>query len=114
MRSRRADRSDGEPDPVIGDDRPGIGPAEMAIGLVIPAHIYPMLESVLAARAGRTFAEHRAVLGRLLAPFTEVAAKHPCAWFPEARTAAEIAEPSPDSRLGAGTHAKRMNATLGV
>ncbi|MER3452823.1 MAG: hypothetical protein C4344_03925, partial [Acidimicrobiia bacterium] len=32
-----------DPDPVVGDDRPGSGPAESAVGLVLPAHVYPML-----------------------------------------------------------------------
>lgn len=104
----------GEPDPVVGDARPGVGDAELAAGLVLPAHIYPLLESVLAARAQRSFAEHRAELGRIMAPFTEVAAKHPCAWFPEARTPTDIAEPSPDNRLTAEPYTKRMNAVMSV
>lgn len=101
-------------DAVVGDDRFGVGPAETAIGLVLPAHIYPMLESVLAARAGRSHAEHRAVLGGLLAPFSEQAAKHPYAWMPEVLTAEQIAEPSPDNRVVAEPYTKRMNAFLRV
>jgi acetyl-CoA C-acetyltransferase len=101
-------------DPVVGDDRFGVGPAETAIGLILPAHVYPMLESVLAARAGRSHAEQRAFLGRVLVPFTETAAKHPCAWTPEVRTADEIAEPSADNRIVAEPYTKRMNAFLNV
>ncbi|MHB8671913.1 MAG: acetyl-CoA acetyltransferase [Acidimicrobiales bacterium] len=103
-----------EADPVVGDDRAGVGDAELAAGLVLPAHIYPMFESVLAARAGRSFAEHRQALGALLAPFTEVAAKHPCAWFSEVRRASDIATASPDNRLIAEPYTKRMNAVIGV
>lgn len=104
----------GDADRVVGDARLGVGDAELAAGLVLPAHIYPLLESVLAARAGRSFAEHREALARLMAPFTQVAAKHPCAWFPEPRTPSEIAEPSPDNRLVAEPYTKRMNAVMGV
>jgi len=118
MKSKRPARPKGpvpeQPDPVVGDDRFGVGPAETAIGLILPAHIYPMLESVQAAAAGRSHAEHRAFLGRLLAPFTEQAAKHPCAWSPEVRTPDELAEPTEDNRIIAEPYTKRMNAFLNV
>ncbi len=73
----RAPEPDRPADPVVGDDRPGLGPAEFGIGLMLPVHIYPMLESVIAARAGRDAHAHRQAMGALLAPFTEVAARHP-------------------------------------
>jgi acetyl-CoA C-acetyltransferase len=101
------------PDRIVGEDRPGIGPAETAVGVLAPAHLYPLFESVLAARAGRSFAEQRAFLGRLLAPFTEVAAKHPHAWFTEPRTAEDLGEPSPSNRLVTEPYTKLMNAFLG-
>jgi acetyl-CoA C-acetyltransferase len=101
-------------DPVIGDERLGTGDAENAIGLILPVHIYAMIESAIAAAAARTFEEHRVEMGRLLAPFTDVAAAHPVAWFPEARTAADIATPSPDNRIVAEPYTKRMTAFLTV
>jgi acetyl-CoA C-acetyltransferase len=101
------------PDPVVGDDHPGVGPAETAIGLFLPLHVYPMLESVVAARAAHDADEHRRVIGELMAPFTDVAAAHPYAWFPEARTAKEIATPSPDNRVVCEPYTKRMCAFLG-
>jgi acetyl-CoA C-acetyltransferase len=101
------------PDPVVGDDRPGVGPAETAIALVLPAHVYPMLESAVAHRAGRTAVAHRQAMGELFAPFSAVAADHPYAWFPTAWTAAEIATPTPDNRIVAEPYTKRMNAFLG-
>jgi acetyl-CoA C-acetyltransferase len=52
-------------------------------------------------------------MGRLFAPFTEVAAGNPCAWFPTARSADEIATPSPDNRIVAEPYTKRMTAFLG-
>lgn len=102
------------PDPVVGDDRDGISRQEAAVGLGLPMHVYPMIESVLAHRNKRRHDEQRAHLGRLLAPFTEVAARHPHAWFPTARTAGEIARPAPDNRLTAEPYTLRMNAVLAV
>ncbi len=123
IRSTRARRAQGlprelgvtdlPPDLVVGDDLPGVGPAEAAIGLLAPVHVYPLFESVVAARAGHTDELHRAAMGRLLAPFTEVAAANPYAWFPEPRTAEEIATPTPDNRIVCDPYTKRMTAFLG-
>ncbi len=122
IRSSRARRAAGlprdvgadlPPDPIVGDDLPGVGPAETAIGLMAPVHVYPLFESVVAARAGHTAVEHRRVIGDLFAPFTEVAARHPTAWFPEVRSAAEIATPARDNRIVAEPYTKLMTAFLG-
>lgn len=101
-------------DEVVGDGRSGVSPNEMAAGLVAPVHVYALFDSVLAARAGRTFDAHRQFLGTVMAPFTEVAAGHPTAWFPQARTPAELAEVSDDNRLVAEPYPKRMCAVLHV
>jgi len=123
IRSSRARRAAGlprhlgdtslPPDPVVGDDLPGVGPAEAAIGLMAPVHVYPLFESVLAARAGHDATAQRRHMGELFAPFTEVAAAHPFAWFPSARTAEEIAVPSPDNRIVCEPYTKLMTAFLG-
>jgi acetyl-CoA C-acetyltransferase len=122
IRSSRGRRAAGLPrdegvelpeDPVVGDDQPGIGPGELAIGLMAPVHVYPLFESVVAARAGHSAAQHRQVIGDLFAPFTTVAAHHPMAWFPQERTAAEIATPTPDNRIVAEPYTKLMTAFLG-
>ncbi|MGA2036003.1 MAG: acetyl-CoA acetyltransferase [Acidimicrobiales bacterium] len=102
------------PDTVVGDDRPGTGPAELNAGLAAPVHVYALFESVIAHRAGRTFAEHRSALGELMAPFTKVAATHPFAWFPQARTPTELSEITADNRLVSEPYPKRMCAMLGV
>jgi acetyl-CoA C-acetyltransferase len=101
------------PDPVVGDDRPGVGPAEGAIGLLLPVHVYPMLESAIAARAGRHTDDQRRVIGALLSPFSDVAAANPFAWFPERHSPEAIATPSPDNRVVAEPYTKRMAAFLG-
>jgi acetyl-CoA C-acetyltransferase len=122
IRSSRGRRAAGLPrdegvelpeDPVVGDDQPGIGPGELAIGLMAPVHVYPLFESVVAARAGHSAAQHRQAIGDLFAPFTAVAARHPMAWFPQERTAADIATPTPDNRIVAEPYTKLMTAFLG-
>jgi acetyl-CoA C-acetyltransferase len=110
---RDAAGADLPPDPVIGDDHPGVGPAETAIDLLLPLQVYPLFESVVAARAGHDAGSHRRAMGQLFAPFTRVAADHPYAWFPTARSAEEIATPSPENRIVAEPYAKRMTAFLG-
>lgn len=100
----------GDPDPLVGDPRPGVGPAEIAIGLGLPLHVYAILESAYAARLGRRPAAHRAALGELLAPFSEVAARHPYAWSRTPLAAREIALPGPDNRLVCEQYTKRMCA----
>ncbi|HXW39367.1 MAG TPA: hypothetical protein VEJ44_06710 [Acidimicrobiales bacterium] len=113
-RSRPPDAGSDRPaDPEVGDDRPGVGPAEGAIGLILPVHVYPMIESAMAARAGHDGPTRRRAIGELFAPFTEVAAANPFAWFPERHRPEAIATPSPDNRVVAEPYTKRMAAFLG-
>lgn len=101
-------------DEVVGDDRPGLSSPELAAGLMVPAHVYPLFESVWAHRAGRSFADHRTALGWLMAPFTRVAATHSIAWFDEELEPEEISAPSGENRLVAEPYTKRMNAFISV
>ncbi len=109
-----ADLRDGAPDEVLGVDALGFGPAERAISLYLPIHVYPMFESVMAAEAGRSFAEQRRFVSEFMARATQVAAAHPYAWFPEAATADELAASSDANRLVAEPYTKRLNAILAV
>lgn len=102
------------PDPVEGDPRPGLSEIERAAGLAVPAQVYPMIESVLAGRAGRSPSEQRLALGELMAPFSRVAAGHRLAWFPQARRPEEISTPAADNRIYAEPYTKLMNAFMGV
>ncbi|MBI2168009.1 MAG: acetyl-CoA acetyltransferase [Actinobacteria bacterium] len=101
-------------DPIVGDDRPGLSPAELVAGMMVPAHVYPMFESVWVHRAGRSFAEHRAALGWLLARFTRRAAEHQFSWFRDELTADDISTPTADNRLVAEPYTKRRNAFISV
>lgn len=103
-----------QPDEQVGVERPALHAVETAIGLILPAHVYAMFEGAIAAKAGHSFSEHRKHLGELMAPFTEVAAANPYAWFPEQRTAADLAEPSQANRIVAEPYTKLMSAFLYV
>ena len=105
-----SDGGGGGADPVVGDDRLGFGDAESQSGLFVPIHVYPLFESVIANRAGRSYEEQRRLLGGLLAPLTEIASRHRCAWFPVARTPAEISELSDENRFVSEPYTKRMCA----
>jgi len=102
-----------DPDPVVGTDRQDLSDEERLAGLLIPLHVYPLFESVLASRAGRSPEQQRAFLGRLLAPFTEVAASNPHAWFRDARSPGELSTVTPDNRLVVEPYLKRMVSFLG-
>ena len=54
--------------------------------LAVPAHQYAVIESAIAHQAGRTRAEHEAVLSQLDASLRATAAGNPWAWQPEAAT----------------------------
>jgi acetyl-CoA C-acetyltransferase len=83
--------------------------AESGAGIQMPVSIFALVESAMAAHAGRTPDEQRAMLGTLLAPFTEVAATRPdVAWFPTPRTAEEIADLSPSNRFVSEPYTKLM------
>ena len=104
----------GPPDPVIGDDRPPVSAAEFQAGLIAPIHLYALFESALAHRAGRDFAHQRVRLGQLMAPFTQVAAAHPYAWFPDCRTPSDLSDITAENRLITEPYAKNMCAMFTV
>lgn len=102
-------------DEMLGDARPGLSQAEHAAGLHWPHEVYPIFESAIAARAGRTLDEQRSWLGHLMAPFTEVAARHPYrAWFPLARTPDELSTETPGNRMVCEPYTKLLNSILTV
>ena len=103
------------PPPVrIGDSRSGVSAYEGRHGLGRPINCYPLFENALRARDGRSIADHQARLGRLFAPFTQVAAANPEAWFPIARTAEELVTVSEKNRMVGFPYPKLLNAIMEV
>lgn len=102
-------------DESLGDARPGLSAAEHAAGLHWPHEVYPIFESAIAARAGRTLDEQRMWLGRLMAPFTDEASRHPDrAWFPTARTAEELSTETSTNRMVCEPYTKLLNSIIAV
>jgi acetyl-CoA C-acetyltransferase len=104
---------DGTPT-VVGDPRDGTSAQEIAHGLMLPTAMYPLFENAIRARRGWSLDEHRRRLGVLYAGFSEVAATHPQAWFPQRRSADEIATVTADNRMIAFPYPKLMNAIIEV
>jgi acetyl-CoA C-acetyltransferase len=109
------EESDGEADAVVGASIRGmIGQAEIQAKLVRPADIYPIFESALATGHDASPAQWRTRIGQFLSRSSEVAAKNPFAWFPEALSPDDISTPSANNRITAEPYTKRMNSFANV
>ena len=75
---------------------------------------FALFDNARRAHLGRGLDEHRARLGRVLAPMTEIAAASPHAWFPVARSADEIVTATPDNRMVAYPYTKLMTSIMDV
>jgi len=104
----------GRPKANAGDARFGISELESLHGANQAITVYPLFENALRAHYGRTIDEHQRALGELCARFTAVAAQHPNAWFPQVRTAQDIAAVSQENRMVSFPYPKYMNAILDV
>ena len=89
---------EGTPTP-LGKSLPGSTELEQSYGLAMPTDIYPLFENALRASRGLDLEEHRARMGALMSPFTDVAAANPYAWFPTARSAEELITETPTNRM---------------
>lgn len=83
---------------------------EDAHGLMIPANAYPCYENALRGHYGESIEQHQQTMGALFSRFSEVAARHPQAWYPVARSAEEIATATPQNRYVGWPYTKYMNA----
>ena len=99
-----------EDEPTWGDaQRLEIGhPAEMALGIFLPTQCYPLFESAIRHVAGRTAAEHTAVIAQLWAGFSEVASHNPFAIDRTAYSAEEIATVDDRNRMIGFPYTKHM------
>lgn len=70
---------------------------DIANGLGAPTQTYPAFEHALAARLGGSRSDHRARMSALWSGFSAVAAMHPDAQFPVARSADFLSTPSADN-----------------
>jgi len=89
-------------------------PSEISHAVFEAYLTFALFDNARRAHLGRGLDEHRAALGRVLAPMTEIAAASPQAWFPVARDAAAIVTPSADNRMVAYPYTKLMTAIMDV
>jgi len=102
------------PDRVDGENPGGVDDLEAAYDLFLPAHIYPLFETALRARTGRTPDQHRLHMGWLFTKLSRIAADNPHAWTRKALTPEEIATPGPENRYVGYPYTKLMNANINV
>ena len=89
-------------------------PSEVSHSVFEAYLTFALFDNARRAQRGRGLDEHRAALGRVMAPMTEIAAASPHAWFPVARSAHEIVTASPDNRMVAYPYTKLMTAIMDV
>jgi len=75
-----------------------------------PITVYAMFENARRGKLGLTRDAYRLEMGRLFAPFTEVAARNPHAMSPEARTAEALAAVTAENRLTSDPFPRRVVA----
>jgi acetyl-CoA C-acetyltransferase len=83
------------------DRKPGaffMSAQELQHGIGIPTNTYPLFENAMRGHLGNSIADHMPVMGKLFAPFTEIAAQNPYSYYPTQRSAAELVTPSAENR----------------
>jgi acetyl-CoA C-acetyltransferase len=106
--------ADGDVPRTMGEDLVMNHPAEIARQIVMPVQVYPMFETVIRARAGRSIDDHRRHIATLWSRFSDVSTTNPYAWSQRAYTPDEIATPSPTNRMIGLPYPKLMNSNNDV
>ncbi len=89
-------------------------PSEVSHAVFEAYLTFALFDNARRAHLGRGLDEHRARLGRVLAPMTAIAAASPHAWFPVAREAEEIVTATPENRMVAYPYTKLMTSIMDV
>ena len=89
-------------------------PAEVAHQVFQAWLTFAVFDTARRAAHGTDPSTHRRQLGELLAPFTDVAAHNPHAWFRTRRGAHELVTPGPDNRMVAYPYTKWTVAVMDV
>lgn len=87
---------------------------ELSRRIVAPIQIYPIFETALRAKAGRSIEDHNLHLGRLWSKFSAVAATNPYAWIRKPMTPEEIITTGPSNRMIGLPYTKVMNSNNDV
>lgn len=78
--------------------------------MIMPTSVYPLLENARRARLGLSREAYAEEIGRLFAPFSEVAANNPHAASRKPRSAEQIATVDADNRMIADPHPRAVVA----
>ncbi len=88
-----------------------LGSPEMQrAGVVAPTRVYPLFENRLSHDLGHNPQQSREYSAQMYARYSELAAAHPCAWMPTARTSDDLATSGPQNRLVSDAYPLAMNA----
>jgi acetyl-CoA C-acetyltransferase len=98
----------------VSEDLSMAGEQEIARRIVMPVQVYPMFETAIRARAGRSVADHQVFISELWSRFSKVAATNPNAWSRRELSAEEIRTPGPDNRMIGFPYPKFMNSNNDV
>ena len=98
----------------VGDVRPPVTRTEFEYGLVLPIHMYGLIENDLRARRGISLGEHRREIADFVARSSQIAAAHPCAHRQQPLAAGTVEAVGPDNRMVSFPYAKLMCSNLGV
>ncbi len=89
-------------------------PAEVAHEVFQAWLTFAIFDNARRGHLGVGLDEYRRQLGELLAPFTDIAAANPLAWFPVARSADEIITATPENRMVGYPYTKYMVSIMDV
>ena len=98
----------------VGNGRDSNTLHERDHGLGFPTNVYPIFENALRAHLGRSIDDHSKVMGDLFAPFSQVAAANPHAWFKTAHTSQELVTVTDKNRMVGFPYPKYLNAIIQV
>ena len=87
---------------------------EVARNITLPIEIYPMFETALRARDGRSIDDHQHRIAQLWSRFAKTASTNPHAWSHTPFTPDEIRTPSPRNRMIGFPYTKLMNSNNDV
>ncbi len=105
---------DDPPTELWGDSKPGSSPVEAAHEMSRPANTYALIEQAIRHARGESVADHQMTIGKLMSPFTRVAAGNDHAWFPVERSPEEIAMETAQNRMVGFPYTKYMNSIMRV
>ena len=98
----------------VGEDLHMTSDYELERKIVMPVQVYPMFETAIRKRAGRSVADHQKHISELWSRFSHVAEKNPFAWSQKALSPEEIRTPSATNRMIGFPYPKFMNSNNDV